>query len=163
MRATLTLGALGIAVAALTSAAVATARAPAALGLHLLLYIGAGAAWAAALAIVPRLARARGQLALVFAVAVALRVPAWLAAPAHSAAVHRSLWDARVQNAGVNPYRYAPDAPELAQLRDDNWARINNRNLPTIYPPAAELAFRLASALPVAPLAGWKLLVAAFD
>ncbi|HZS36270.1 MAG TPA: glycosyltransferase 87 family protein [Polyangia bacterium] len=164
MRATLTLAALGILVAALTWAAIATAHATAAeLPRHLLLYIGAGAAWSASLAIVPRLARAPEQLVIVFIVAVALRAPAWAAEPAHSDDVYRYVWDARVARAGVNPYRWAPDAPELAHLRDGNWARINNRELPTIYPPAAQLAFRLASSLPVAPLAGWKLLVAAFD
>jgi hypothetical protein len=164
MRATLTLAGLGLAACALTWAVIATAHAPPdEHARHLLLYIAAGAAWAAALAILPRLARARGQLAMVLLLAGAMRVPAYIASPGHSDDVYRYLWDAKVARAGVNPYRYAPDAPELASLRDANWERMNNRDLPTIYPPAAQLAFRVAGALPLAPLAGWKLEVALFD
>ena len=57
--------------------------------------------------------------------------------------VYRYVWDGKVQRAGVNPYRFAPDAPQLSALRDTDWARINNRSLPTIYPPLAE-AHRIA-------------------
>ena len=91
-------------------------------------------------------------------VAVALRVPAWIAAPAHSDDLYRYLWDGKVQRAGINPYRLAPDAAELASLRDDDWSRINNRSLPTIYPPLAEAAFAASPSL-----AAWKLWVALAD
>jgi hypothetical protein len=55
--------------------------------------------------------------------------------------VWRYLWDGRVANAGTNPYRYPPNAPELRSLRDRNWKPINFRDVPTIYPPAAQLLF----------------------
>ncbi len=61
--------------------------------------------------------------------------------------VYRYLWDARVLLSGVDPYAYPPDAPALAGLRDDAWARINHRHIPTIYPPAAQGLFALAVAL----------------
>ena len=89
---------------------------------------------------------------------LALRVPAWMAPPAHSDDVYRYLWDGKVQRAGINPYRFAPDAVELTALRDADWARINNRQLPTIYPPLAEAAFAAAPSL-----GAWKLLVALAD
>ena len=150
---------LGIAVLALTWAAVASARAlPATLPHHLLLFVAAGLAWAAATVVVPRLGPSRGQLPIIVVVAVLLRVPAWLTPPTHSDDVYRYLWDGRVQRAGINPYRFAPDAPELRGLRDATWARINNRSLPTIYPPLAQLAFAAAPSP-----AGWKLLVALAD
>jgi Glycosyltransferase family 87 len=160
MRATL---AFGIALVALTTAAALTAHGPthdaAALHRHLLLYIGAGAAWAAAVAWVPRRAAARGELAVIFAVAVAMRLAAWAQPPARSDDVYRYLWDGRVQRAGVNPYAYAPDDDALASLRDADWRLINNRELPTIYPPLAELAFAAVGG----SLVAWKVVVAACD
>ncbi|HEY7956544.1 MAG TPA: glycosyltransferase 87 family protein [Polyangia bacterium] len=163
-RAGVVLAALGIAVLALTWATVATSRSwPATFERHLLLYVCAGAAWAIALLLLPRLPRGRGQLGWVLVISVGLRLIAWRAPPAHSDDVYRYLWDGRVQRAGINPYRYPPAAPELASLRDANWARINNRDLPTVYPPAAELLFRVAAYLPLAPLVAWRLVVAGFD
>ena len=163
---TVLLASLGAAVLALTWATVGSAHAwpdPAALHHHLGWFLAAGGAWALALVIVARLPAARGQLALVIGVSVLLRIPAWAAAPAHSDDVYRFLWDGQVQRAGGDPYAHAPDARELAGLRNEAWTHINNRQLPTIYPPAAELLFRVAAALPLPPLAAWKLIVALFD
>ena len=155
----LRLSTLGLLVAALTVAAVATARGlPAHHTRHLLLYIGAGAAWAATVVIAPRLAPAPSDRIIVVVLALAMRLPAWLSPPAHSDDAHRYLWDGRVQRAGINPYLYPPDAPELASLRDENWSAINNRQLPTIYPPLAQLLF---SAAPSPSL--WKVIVALAD
>ena len=53
----------------------------------------------------------------------------------------RYLWDGRVSNAGINPFRYPPNAPELRYLRDKNWEQIWHKEVPTIYPPTAELLF----------------------
>jgi hypothetical protein len=150
---------LGVAVVALTWAAVASARTlPATLPHHLLLFVAAGLAWAVAAVVVPRLAPSRAQLPIIIVVAIALRVPAWMAPPAHSDDVYRYLWDGQVQRAGINPYRFAPDAPALGGLRDATWARVNNRSLPTIYPPLAQLAFAAAPSL-----TAWKALVALAD
>ncbi|MEP7020120.1 MAG: glycosyltransferase family 87 protein [Pseudonocardiales bacterium] len=69
----------------------------------------------------------------------------------------RYVWDAKVQLAGIDPYRYAPDAPELVRLRDDflfapsrcrhpiadGCTEINRPGVHTIYPPVAEGAFVL--------------------
>jgi hypothetical protein len=161
---TVVLSALGVAVLALTWATVRTSRGwPDGLHAHLGLYVAAGAAWAIAALLVPRLAEGRGQLAIVVGVALLLRLPAWLAPPAHSDDVYRFLWEGRVQRAGQDPYLHAPDAPELAPLRDEAWTHVNNRQLTTVYPPGAELLFRLGASLPGAPLAAWKAIVAAFD
>ena len=163
-RPTLTLLALGVLVVGLVAATVATSRPwPARLPLHLLLYMGASLVWLGAVLGLPRLPSAPRQLAIVVALSVALRLPAWCAPPAHSDDVYRYLWDGRVQRAGLSPYAYAPNAPELERLRDDDWSHINNRYLPTIYPPGAELLFRLAAALPLPSLTAWKLLLAIAD
>jgi hypothetical protein len=74
-----------------------------------------------------------------------------LAPPALSDDVFRYLWDARVTRAGLDPYRHAPDAPALAALRDGLWLRVNNPEIPTIYPPVAQAAFVLADLVAHAP------------
>ena len=84
----------------------------------------------------PRLA-----LLVIVVAALAARVVALVFAPPLSTDVWRYLWDGRVACAGVNPYRYSPDAREVALLRDGNWRQINFREIPTIYPPAAEVLF----------------------
>ena len=59
----------------------------------------------------------------------------------------RYLWDGRVLRAGIDPYAYAPSAPELAFLRDALWNRVNHPDVPTIYPPASQLLFGVAGAV----------------
>jgi hypothetical protein len=155
-----TVCALGVAIAALTGGALATiAGWPDTLPRHLLLYLAAGGAWVTALVVVPRLPRSRGQLWAIALLALALRVPAWLTPPAHSDDVWRYLWDARVQAGGYGPYDFAPDAAALAPLRDAAWPRMNNPQLPTVYPPGAQLLFRVLAR----SLASWKLSLALFD
>lgn len=158
-RAALITALTGLVVLALSWATVATTHGwPASLPRHLLLYVAAGASWAASTVVVPRLTASRAQLWIIVAVGLALRVPAWVTPPAHSDDVYRYLWDGQVQRSGVNPYRFPPDAPELAALRGDDWAHVNNRQLPTIYPPLAQLLFAATPSL-----AAWKLLVALAD
>jgi hypothetical protein len=60
--------------------------------------------------------------------------------------VYRYVWEGRVQNAGFDPFVTAPDAPELAPLRDADWSRINHREYTAIYPPLAQLVFRVLAA-----------------
>jgi len=56
--------------------------------------------------------------------------------------VFRYVWDGRVQLAGINPYVYAPSAPELERVRDAVlWPKINHADVPTIYPPGAQVVF----------------------
>jgi len=91
---------------------------------------------------------------LVLLLGLMMRAPLIVAPPILSDDIYRYVWDGRVQAAGVNPFRYAPAAPELEALRDPDWQKINNRDLPTIYPPVAQAAFHfMARVLPgVAPL-----------
>jgi hypothetical protein len=82
--------------------------------------------------------------------------------PADSDDDFRYLWDGKVQLAGIDPYRYAPTSPSLAQLRDgylfpsghcqahliaDGCTRINLPTVHTIYPPVAEGLFALVRLL----------------
>ena len=85
--------------------------------------------------------------------------------------LYRYAWDGRLQAAGIDPYRYAPQAGELTSFRDD-WlwpdratcralgkrvkgddpkhgcTRINRPSVRTIYPPVAEGYFLLAHVIP---------------
>src|SRR5262249_55179633 len=72
-------------------------------------------------------------------------------APPFSDDLYRYLWDGRVLRHGIDPYRSSPEDPALARLRDELWTRINNRELPTIYPPLAQVLFGLADGLAHAP------------
>jgi alpha-1,6-mannosyltransferase len=83
----------------------------------------------------------RWTLLWIVAVALAARVVSLERTPPLSTDVWRYVWDGRIAAAGINPYRYAPSAKELARFRDQNWGRINYPDIPTIYPPAAELLF----------------------
>lgn len=59
----------------------------------------------------------------------------------------RYAWEGRVQQAGFNPFAVAPDDESLRHLRDDNWHRISHPDYPAIYPPLAQLEFRLAAVI----------------
>ena len=64
--------------------------------------------------------------------------------PYLSTDVYRYLWDGRVQAAGINPYRYVPEAAELSGLRDDKvFPNVNreDRNWLSPYPPVAQIVF----------------------
>lgn len=64
--------------------------------------------------------------------------------PALSDDMYRYVWDGRVQAHGISPYRYPPNAPELAFLRDQQiYPSINRKPVVTIYPPAAEAVYYL--------------------
>ena len=66
--------------------------------------------------------------------------------PVLSDDVWRYLWDGVVQQGGINPFLHPPSAPELEALRTPWHPLINNPDVPTIYPGAAQLTF-LAVAL----------------
>lgn len=77
--------------------------------------------------------------ALIFRVSVLWVTPGFL-----SDDIYRYSWDGLVQQAGINPYNYPPDASELGMLRDDTiFPMINRQWALTLYPPGAQLFFRL--------------------
>ena len=48
-----------------------------------------------------------------------------------------------MQLEGINPYLVAPDDPITEPYRDSYWRLMNNKDVPTIYPPVSELFFRI--------------------
>ena len=83
--------------------------------------------------------------------------------PIFSDDIYRYVWDGRVGAAGINPYLYAPDAAQLAHLRDAViWPAINHKPISTIYPPLSQLLFELNAHLG-AGLAGLRGLFIALE
>ncbi len=55
----------------------------------------------------------------------------------------RYLWDGKVLNSGINPFKYAPNNPALNFLNSSWREHINYPEVNTIYPPLAQLYFSL--------------------
>jgi hypothetical protein len=106
--------------------------------------------------------RTTGSLRIVVAVALVCRLILFFSPPSLSDDIYRYHWDGRLLLSGVNPYRHAPAAPELAPYRDALWPGINHNDVPTIYPPLSQAAFALAETTGLG-LAGHKLLYLAVD
>jgi len=78
----------------------------------------------------------------IVALAVAVRVPVLLAPPYLSTDVYRYVWDGHVEGVWFNPYRYAPEDPQLSALRDSViYPQVASKSAPAIYPPMAEAVF----------------------
>lgn len=105
-------------------------------------------------------------LIVVFVIATAVRLAAVTGTtPSISNDLYRYGWDARVQLSGIDPYRYPPDAKELAGLRSAPYfpgndvcvhlragtgplcTTINRPDARTIYPPVAEAWFDIVSVI----------------
>ncbi len=56
----------------------------------------------------------------------------------------RYVWDARVTVHGYSPYVYAPNDPTLLHLRNFIFDNSRFRNVPTLYPPAAQAIYLLS-------------------
>jgi alpha-1,2-mannosyltransferase len=124
----------------------------------LLREMGALVAFVAALMLLPRCAWTTSQaVKIVMAVAAGLQLLAVSHTPVTSDDDFRYTWDAKVQLAGIDPYRFAPTSSHLAFLRDDflfpaglhpcphsiadGCTLINLPNQHTVYPPVAQAAF----------------------
>ena len=89
----------------------------------------------------------RASRTIAVAAPFALGAALVLAPPVLSDDLYRYLWEGRLWLEGLNPYRVAPDDPTLAHLRDEAWARINNKPLASIYPPLSQLLFAAVAGL----------------
>jgi alpha-1,6-mannosyltransferase len=81
-----------------------------------------------------------------------------------SSDLYRYFWDGRVQLAGVNPYRYPPEAEVLTGLRDaDVHPHINRPWARTVYPPGAQVLFAVVASTVPDRLWVWRLAVTMCD
>lgn len=85
------------------------------------------------------------------------------AAPDQSDDIYRYIWDGKLQYYHVSPYKYAPADPALKEYHSNeipkkvNWPKIK-----TIYPPAAQLLFRMSYTLFDENVSGMKFLFLLF-
>ncbi|MCI0404353.1 MAG: hypothetical protein L0212_12685 [Acidobacteria bacterium] len=80
----------------------------------------------------------------------------------------RYLWDGHVAANGVNPYAFAPQDSALDVLAEDGvWPEvrenINHPQLPTLYPPLAQLVFQASHAVAPGSVLALKALLVALD
>jgi len=61
--------------------------------------------------------------------------------------VRRYVWDGRLQRIGYNPYIVVPNDPAVAALHTAETLTMNHPDLPSPYPPAAQLFFRAVTAI----------------
>ncbi len=61
--------------------------------------------------------------------------------------IHRYVWDGRLQRLGYNPYIVVPSAPAVKGLHTPETRNLNNPDLPSPYPPGAQLFFRAVTAI----------------
>lgn len=67
--------------------------------------------------------------------------------------IWRYLWEGHIQTLGFSPYHLSPDSATLLPHRTGFWEMINHPQLATLYPPVAELIFRLIAGLSLTALA----------
>jgi hypothetical protein len=61
--------------------------------------------------------------------------------------IHRYVWDGRLQRLGYNPYLVVPSDPAVTGLHTAETRNLNNPDLPSPYPPGAQLFFRAVTAI----------------
>ena len=71
-----------------------------------------------------------------------LRVP-----PGADDDIHRYVWDGRLQRLGYNPYLVIPSDPSVKGLHTPETRTLNNPDLPSPYPPGAQVFFRAVTAI----------------
>ncbi len=130
---------------------------------------GQGLIYFAAVALVRRGAPPARTLWMILGFAGMFRLLVVLFPPFLSNDMYRYIWDGWVQGAGINPYRYIPNDPHLAFLRDAAvFPNINRADYAhTIYPPAAEMSFyiatRIGALLALPPVLAMKLAMLGFE
>src|ERR1700683_2106455 len=79
--------------------------------------------------------------------AVLWQVPFLWMSPGSDDDIHRYLWDGRIQRLGYNPYLVVPSDPAVHGLHTAETRTLNNPDLPSPYPPGAQMFFRAVTAI----------------
>ena len=75
------------------------------------------------------------------------RIPFLLMPPGPDDDIHRYVWDGRMQRLGYNPYLVVSSDPALSGLHTSETRTLNNPDVPSPYPPGAQLFFRAVTAI----------------
>src|SRR5260221_9110535 len=94
-----------------------------------------------------RARNARSTLIIVLVLAGIFRLSIVFAPPYLSDDIYRYVWDGRVQEKGINPYRYIPADEHLQSLRDEEIEPTTSRldYAHKMHPPAAEATYFLTT------------------
>jgi hypothetical protein len=87
-------------------------------------------------------------LVIILAGAILFRAALLPARSTPSDDVYRYQWDGRAQRAHLNPYVVSPSSEGLEWLQNPDHPEPPGEEIPTIYPPLSELAFRLIETVP---------------
>ena len=80
---------------------------------------------------------------LIILFALIFRVTLLSTTPVLSDDIYRYVWDGKVANHGINPYRYPPEADNLKGIRDEAiYPYVNHKSVHTIYPPLSQYFFQ---------------------
>ncbi len=134
----------------------------------------AGVVYLVSLWLSPRGKATPWQIAILLAVAIAMRLLMWSMPPVPAQDSWRYLWDGAVTASRLSPYRYSPQEvmqgdfaeDQLEQLRQEGslvLKQINHPHLRTIYPPVAQGLFALAYWIKPFSLTSWHLVLLGFD
>ncbi|MEX2273040.1 MAG: hypothetical protein WD690_16320 [Vicinamibacterales bacterium] len=107
----------------------------------------AAAGYGVALVLAPRTACTRWALLAVAILTIFMRVPPAMIPVGGGSDMLRYIWDARAQRAGVSPYVAVPANPQYAHLHTPQTRKMNNTNIPSPYPPGAQLFFRAVTSI----------------
>ncbi len=87
----------------------------------------------------------RNWLYLVIGFGILFRLTLMPIKPIASDDIYRYIWDGKVINNGINPFKYAPEDRELKYLQSEILpAKINHPDMKTIYPPFSQFIFFLS-------------------
>ncbi len=100
----------------------------------------------------------------VLAFALLFRLTVLPAPPHQSEDAYRYIWDARIAAAGIDPFRYPPEAPQLERFRDAVvFPKLNSKPYRTVYPPLSQILFRIPHALFGESVVGMKSIFSLFE
>ena len=105
----------------------------------------------------------RFVLPLILGGAALYRLAVVFAPPQLSTDIFLYIWDGRLINHGINPYRWAPNALTLRFLRDAVWNKAEYKSYQSIYMPVSQGVFALANRLFGDNPVGYKFLYMLFD
>ena len=91
-------------------------------------------------------APARRLMLLIWVAGIAFRLTVVGIDPTLSDDLNRYRWQGKLQAAGGNPYRETPADPRWESLRDATYARVNRKDLPSVYGPQRSARHPLSAA-----------------
>ena len=88
----------------------------------------------------------RASLRTALVCGLLFRATLLLRSPDLSDDLARYIWDGRVAASGRSPYAFPPEDPRLSFLRDSRWQTMPHRDVLSIYPPVAQVLFKMGAA-----------------